>query len=191
MIEEIKFRVIGDTPLLMHNEQLADTTNDWAIALAKISKQRNKTDAQLLEMKRIEWYGGLYVDQARVVVPAANVISATIGGAKKSKLGKDARAAIFEPIDCFYYPLEYDGPKQIDALWESQKFIDYRSVRVTTSRVSRCRPRFNVWAFDARLLVNTDVGISVDQVIESLHTAGFREGLMDYRPRFGRFHVEL
>ena len=85
--------------------------------------------------------------------------------------------------------LEYSGPKDIEKLWLDEKFRLTVAVRIQNSRVMRTRSRFDEWAakievkYDPRVLNESDV-------VEIAKTAG-DVGLCDWRPKFGRFSVEL
>lgn len=188
MLETVKAKLIGVSPLLMHNIQLADPLSEAAQALKEVTKKRKKSDEELLEIRRLEWLGGLYLDEnGAPALPADMILAAVVAGARKSKLGKDAQAGVFETQA--YYPLDYDGPRDIAELYQTPGFVDVRAARVTTSRVMRTRPRFPRWSVDIALSVNTEV-INLAEVWDALEIAGERSGLGDHRPRFGRFTVE-
>ncbi len=89
----------GVSPLLMHNGQTADPLNKFSKELKAVSSKRKKTDEDYAEMSRIEWHAGLYVDKHGFIVLPSEALEAAIGdGAKKSKLGKAFKSAVF--IDC-------------------------------------------------------------------------------------------
>lgn len=186
----IKFLITGIAPLIMHNGQLADPTNEWSKAMKKITSRKKKTDADFLELKRTEWFGGLYLDEdgKRPVIPADVVLGTVIAGAKKHKNGVEAKAGIYEAKP--YYELQYDGPKNLDKLFDDGRFCDYRSVRNQQNRVMRSRPIFKKWSAVIELLVDPEI-IDPAKVIEAMESAGERVGIGDYRPRYGRFAVEV
>lgn len=187
MLEKLEVSLSGISPLLMHNGQLADPTNSYTKALKEATSKRAKTDSDILEVRRLEWLGGLYRDlDGRIAIPASNVLALVIKGSQQFKLGPKSKAGVFETEP--YYRLKYDGPKDIDKLYDSPGFCDYRSVIVSRNRVMRARPRFETWEVPVTLAVNTDV-ISLDDVHRSLVIAGELHGLGDWRPRFGRFEV--
>ena len=85
---ESSYRLIGVAPILMHNEALADPLNKWARLIKEISSKRKKTDADLLELSRREWRGGLYYDNNNGVhVPARCIEAMLRDAAKKTKMG--------------------------------------------------------------------------------------------------------
>lgn len=188
MLDTFKVTLVGVSPLLMHSGRLADPTNPHTIALRELTKKRNKTEDDLLEIRRAEWRGGLYTDgEEHVCVEAEAVLAATIAGARKSKLGKQAQAGIFETKQ--FYPLVYEGPKDLDKLYADGRFCDYRSVVIQRNRTMRARPVFPKWKLPIELNVNRDI-IDLKDVRRALEISGEMIGLLEYRPRFGRFYVE-
>jgi hypothetical protein len=188
---KLTLRLTGVPPgLLVHNEQLADPLSaaaQWLDELTRLTKKQ-KTPDILMETGRREWRGGLYLSEdGRVVIPANMVHGLAIAGARKSKLGKETEAGIIpaEPE----YPLEYDGPKDIDALWADGRFVDRRGVRVGRAKVQRTRPIFRAWSLTVTYLVDSSI-VEPKKVVKALEDAGQRVGLGDFRPRFGRFTVE-
>lgn len=189
MLETLKARLTGTSPLLLHNGALCDPMSAGARAIKEVSKIRNKTDEHHAELMRLEWLASLYLDEERrPAIPGTNILSAVVAGARKSKRGKQAKAAVFDAKP--FYPLLYSGPKDLDKLFADPRFRDVRPVRVGSARVMRCRPRFADWALEIELLVSTDV-MEVRDVVEALEMAGATEGLGDDRPRHGRFTVSL
>ena len=46
------------SPLIMHNGQLADPFNHFSKAKKEITGKRAKTDADMMEIARLDWFGG-------------------------------------------------------------------------------------------------------------------------------------
>jgi hypothetical protein len=88
-----------------------------------------------------------------------------------------------------YFELDYDGPKNIHALWDDGRFFDYRTVAVAQSRVMRARPRFDAWSVDVQVNFDPEL-ISEADLFDSMQVAGQIVGLCEKRPQFGRFSVE-
>lgn len=179
-------KIIGVTPLIHHNGQLADPLNKFARALKSISAKRDKTDADHAEMARQEWYGGLYLSEGVPCLPAEMIEAALIESAKKQKRGKQAQAGIRCPQNV---PLIYDGPKDQQELWEDEQFRLVKIVRVQRNRVLRCRPIFRQWA--ANLDIEYDPHqLNEREMLAILIRLGDDIGLGDWRPKYGRFQVE-
>jgi hypothetical protein len=188
MLEKMTATLTGVAPMIHHNGQLADPLNKYTRALKEITSKRKKTDEDYEEMQRVEWYGSLYIDDKGEPCITGDMIEAwAIEGAKKSKLGKQARAAMFCEVDSF--PLQYEGTRDPHEMWASRKFRDYRGVKVQQSRVMRCRPIFRNWTTRIELTYNLSL-LKTSELKKALEDAG-QWGLGDYRPRFGRCLVEI
>jgi hypothetical protein len=185
--QTLPFRLISAAPLLCHNGQLADPLNDLARQMKKISGKRNKTDTDLEELARLEWYGSLYLDDGRrPCLPGEVLEAAFVEAAKRQRRGKQAQAGILCPSN---YLLEYDGPVNLDELWERPEFRLTVRVRVKQNRVMRPRPRFPTWA--ATIEVQYDPALlNANEVREIVQRTGSEVGLGDWRPRFGRFEAQ-
>jgi hypothetical protein len=188
-LETVRLKLTGRRPLLMHNGRLADPTDPATRALkAYTGKGKTKTEADYLELKRLEWLGGLYTDESGFVCITEDMILSTgTAGAQKAKLGKQFKAGVLGESP--YYPLEYSGSRDVVKLYESGTASDYRPAVVGRARVMRSRPRFNQWAVTVALHVDTSV-IDRKAVVDAMTIAGELVGLGDFRPRFGRFAVE-
>lgn len=185
--ETIKVRFIGDRPLLMHSGRLADPLDDVVGDLAKITGKRSKTRSDHEEIARIEWHGGLWLSDSRPCIPAEAVEACFINAARARKKAKQARAGLMVMGPSL---LNYDGPRDLDRLWKNQAFRLRHAVRIGTARTMRTRPRFETWSAD---VVATFLPTLLDraETLEIFKIAGFQEGLGDWRPRYGRFSVEL
>jgi hypothetical protein len=188
-MDKVTATLEGVSPLIQHNGQLADPTNKWVREIKKTSKKRNKTDEDFETLKRLEFLGGMYMDEnGEPTIPADMVLAAVIEGAKKTKNGKNAKAGVFETQP--NYRLEYTGPRKPAAMYKAGTFCDYRIVVVNRARTMRARPIFRGWSTTIELLHDPEI-IDRQMVVEALITAGERVGIGDYRPRYGRFSVTV
>ena len=188
MIETLKFRISGMAPLLMHNGQLADQSNEWARAMKEISGKRAKTAADYEEMARLEWMGSLYLNHQGPVIPGRVLEGALIGkggAARKQRMGKQAAVGLYVVRN---FPIEYDGPREPGELWKDKRFRSQELVIVGQARVMRTRPIFEEWAADVNFEVDTDF-VNVEDAKLWMSIAGRECGLMDWRPKYGRFEV--
>jgi len=188
MIEKLTFRIQGMAPLIMHNGQLADPGNEWARAIKEISSKRAKTAADYEEMARLEWMGSLYLSQQGPIIPGRVLEGALIGkggAARKQRMGKQAAVGLYVVKN---FPLEYDGSKDPNELWLDERFRSKELVNVQTSKVVRTRPIFEEWAADVHFEIDTDF-VNVEDAKLWMDIAGRECGLMDWRPKFGRFEV--
>jgi hypothetical protein len=183
--QTLSFRIIGVSPLLMHNGQLADALNPFTKSLKEIHSKRKKTEADEVEIARREYNGSLYIANGAPCVPGEVIEAMMIMGAKKNKMGNQAKAGLLVDGNP---ALEYEGPKDPKELWEDERFRMRTGARVGMSRVQRTRPRFDDWAlqFDVKFI---DTLLNADHLRSFLVIAGEQVGLGDWRPRFGRFLV--
>lgn len=187
-MQTYKARIVGDAPLLMHSVRLLDKTSEISKEFSRATAKKKKTEDDLLVLKRLEWFAGIYTDENGVVsIPADNIMATVIGGARKSKLGKQAEAAVFT-IEA-YFPLIYQGPSDLKELYECGKFCDYRAVKNQRNGVMRSRPIFRSWKCDIALSFDESI-LERGQLEQAIKIAGEQIGIGDWRPRHGRFHVE-
>lgn len=184
----------GGSALIMHSERLADPLDDFTKAIAAISKKRGKTEADHLEIARLEFLGGLYTDPAicypltddkvSIAIPAWNVLRCLQDGGKRHKRGADVPRGIYPLAE--FAPLSYDGPSQPEALWKDGGFSLRKSVGVQRSRTMRTRPIFTDW--QVSLAIEVDAKVFDVHALEAIwRDAGTYAGLGDMRPVYGRF----
>lgn len=188
MIEKLNFRIAGTAPLIMHNGQMADPANEWTRAVKEISGKRKKTEADYEEMARLEWMGALYLQDGCPCIPGYVFEAALIGrggAARKQKMGKQAAAGLYVTKN---FPLIYKGANEPSELWLDERFRFSVPVKVGQARIIRTRPIFSKWSayieveFDPQLINADDIRLWIE-------VAGYEVGLMDWRPKYGRFSV--
>jgi hypothetical protein len=187
-METIKFKITGTRPLLVHADTLADPLNPMTRPHKEMTSKRKKTDEDHEAIARSEWRASLYFDsEIGPYIPGVNIEASIIAGAKLSKLGAQIKRSIEVLEDkC---KLEYAGPRSVEKLW-AEGFYDVRGVKVQSARLMRYRPLFRQWASAFTLIFDPE-SINRDQVIKCVQDAGEYCGLGDYRPKFGRFRVEV
>jgi hypothetical protein len=182
-VETIKVRMVGAAPLLMHNGCLADPLDERSINLAAITGKRAKTRADHEEISRLEWFGGLWLNDKRPCLPAAAVKAALVDAARTRKKGKAATAGLWIDGPAM---LSYDGPSDVRELWEDPRYRLRTGVRVREATTMRTRGRFPEWSADVTATFLTGV-LSKSEVAEFFKIAGFLVGIGDWRPEYGRF----
>lgn len=189
MLKKLNFRIEGIAPLLMHNGRLADSDDPYARAMKVITSNRKRTDADLEELARLGFLGGLYLNQSNLVILPGFVFEASIigrgGAARKERMGKEAAAAFWVTKD---FLLIYDGPKDPDELWKDKRFVNQSMVNVQGGKVKRTRPIFQEWAVEIEIEFNESL-LDEEKVRRWVEVAGEQVGLCDWRPRLGRFKV--
>lgn len=183
--EVVTYKLSSSAPLILHSGQTADPLNKWAKAIKLISGKRKKTDADYLEMARLEFFAGLYMDKDGPILPSMVIDALIVNSAKKSRDGMTAKSGVF----CLEHArLEYDGPRTAEELWADESFHFSALVRVGTARVARMRPNFRDWLANVTVNFETSL-VNPKQIYEWLVTGGTQVGLCDWRPQYGRFTV--
>ncbi|MBK3444142.1 hypothetical protein [Pseudomonas lactis] len=187
-MQTLKVKIIGARPLLHHSDKFADPLNPMTKAHKELNAKRKKTDEDFELIAKSEWRGGLYFDEdIGPYLPGVNIEAALIAGGKLSKLGAQLKRSV-EIMDT-RCPIIYKGPRTIEGLWDAA-FYDARSVKVGTSRFIRYRPLFREWSTICEIAYDQE-SIDRAQVLKCLEDAGQYCGVGDYRPKFGRFTVEV
>ena len=184
----LNVQIRGLTPTIMHNGQLANPLNEWTRAIKVITSKsaKKKTDADFLELTRLEWYGGIYVDDDGAPCwPGENIETMIKHAARSQSKGREVEKGLICEGN---WPLIFDGPKTADELWESGDFVLTKAARVTQSKIMRTRPIFPDWELYFELRWNADY-FNRDQLVHWLEVAGSDIGLSDWRPKYGRFEV--
>jgi hypothetical protein len=189
MHSEIKFKLTGTSPLIMHSGQTSDPLNAFSKALKKISSKRGKTEADLEEMARLEFQASLYVgEDGKVCLPAIVMDAVLLSGAKKFKLGNDFKSGVMVLSDA---PLIFEDSKTpVEKLYEKKQYIFRVAVKVGTAKVMRVRPIFKKWSTELSVAFDADI-VDRDSVVKAVVRAGEVVGVGDWRPRYGRFSVEV
>jgi hypothetical protein len=186
MLEKYACRITGVAPLILHNGQLADPLNYFAKEMKRISGKRHKTEADLEQLARFEWHGSLYLSNGKVCIPGEVLEAHLVAAAQTQRRGRQARAALF--CDGMF-PLDYDGPSGVEALWADKTFRLTTAVKVKQSRVMRTRPMFPTWSLALEVLYNPSQ-LNGAEIAEWVRIGGEQIGLGDWRPRFGRHVVQ-
>jgi len=180
----------GDEMLLLHNGQLADRQCEWTRQLAAVTSKRKKTDEDALEVARLEWCGSLYHDpEIGTYMPGDNFRRALLDAARLSKEGKNIERGLLKVSR--RNQLQYEGPRDMQTMWDSGLYAHRTTVKVGTSKVVRTRPKFVGWSFNVEVGFDTTI-ISQEDLVRIAKTAGNYIGIGDGRPFYaGRFEVEL
>ena len=198
-LETIETKWTGISELMHHRGGLANPLDLHARKIKALSSKRKKTDEDYIDLARAEFEGSLYFDERfGPVIPADNILATLVNGAKKSKYGREAGLAIFiESVpkkgDAGVIKLDYDGPRTIEQLWGdgTGKFVSSKLVNVNRARIIRTRPIFPAgWSLHFLVRYDSSV-INSDSVIKAMQDGGFYIGLAEWRPRYGRFEVEV
>jgi len=185
----MKIEIVGTAPLLMHNVRLADAENPYVKEISKLTAKRTrKTDEDRREIDRLSFAGGLYHDaQMGPYLPAENIFRCLQESAALTRSGKKIeRGVIFLESRV---PIEYEGPRDIDSLWNdgNSQFVDRRMVVVQRQRIARVRPIFPEWQCSISVEIDRQI-IDPDEFCEITAKAGRLIGLGDFRRFYGKFN---
>lgn len=188
MLSELNVEITGVSPLLMHNGQTANPLNEFSKQLKAVSGKKKKTDEDYAEIARIEWHAALYVDSdGYLIIPSSMFEASVYDGAKKSKLGKAFKSAVFVNDDA---RLNIGINKKAHELFGDSNYSDTRGVCVNRGRVMRTRPIFRNWSCKFLIMYDIDQ-VNLEDVVRAVTDAGRNSGIGDFRPRFGRFDVKI
>ena len=195
-MEELRVRLNGQVPILLHNNQAANPLNAYAKALKALTGKRKKTDEDIIEIMRLEWEAGLYLQDGIVALPSRMLNKCFLRGARRSKNGIQYETGVMiREIDC---TLIYKGPqikvngtktipnRELDKYFEH--YHDVRMVKVGKNLVPRCRPIFEEWAVECTLDFDS-TEIDRRTLLQSVIISGKTCGLGDMRPQLGRFEA--
>ncbi|MFC4170475.1 hypothetical protein ACFOYU_00110 [Microvirga sp. GCM10011540] len=184
--QRLKFRLTGVSGLICHNGRLANPLDPIAKEMKRVSSKRAKTDADFEELARLEFLGGLYLDNGEPCLPGEIIEATLVEAARKMRKGQQAKAGL---ISSGNFAIEYDGPRTTTELWADERFRLTVGVKVQRNKVMRTRPIFREWA--SEISVDFVPGqLNRSEVEEMVRTAGAVVGIGDWRPKFGRFSAQ-
>ena len=123
-------------------------------------------------------------------MPVWNVVRCVQNAGKRHKLGASVLRGVIPATQTT--PVIYEGPRDIESMWEAGTFALRKSVGIGSSRTMRTRPVFTDWRIEAEIEVDLTV-LDPEKINQLVEEAGRYEGLGDNRPVYGRFkgHAEL
>ena len=187
---KIKLEGIG-AGLMMHDSRLVDPLNPISKKIAEISARSKKTTDSNRELARLEFLGGLWLNEDNRIVVKAEALEASLCKCAYAVAGKAvSKDKMAASAMCLDSPvLIYDGPDDPEKLWETDRFVSRLPVKIGKARIMRTRPLFRKWS--AVAVFDLDTGsVNEDVFIRIAEHAGQYVGIGDYRPRYGRFVVE-
>ena len=186
-MEQLKLKITGTSPLMMHSDRLANPLAPETKAHKELTSKRIKTEEDYLAIARSEFMAGAYWNEAHgFYVPGQNFYGTFFEGSKLQKNGKrwKSGALVLENK----VKLLHDAPKTPDELWGSPANVDCRGEKAGQAKLMRYRPIFLDWAAELTVHINTDV-LDLKEAKKAIDDAGALIGVCEYRPRYGRFQV--
>lgn len=200
---KVRISAKGNTPLLMHNVQLASPMNPYAKKLSAMTKAKTsskRTDQDRIDIAKVEFEGGLYWNEIDgPYIPAKWFSKNLLDAARRGRRGKlveegvlPGDGALINPLVYFLAGTKKPGPRDLDGLWGDgeSEFVNFETVRVGMAKVDRCRPIFKDWAAEIHFEIEDDV---LDfATFKDISVIGGRLGLGDYRSGgYGRFDATV
>lgn len=184
----ITLKLKSESPLLMQADTFVDPLNPLTKAHKEITSKRKKTDEDYEAIALSEMRSYAYHNEAMGVhIPAANFEASLRDAAKLNKLGLHVKRGIIVIDDA---KLIYDGPQDPDVLARTRKFQYAKTVVVQRARLMRYRPIFNQWSCEFTISYDEEI-LNRDEVLSIAENAGKFSGIGTWRPRFGRFSIEV
>jgi len=172
----INVEIEGLSPLLMHNIENADLEKSTRV---KTKKYDAKEDAE----KAAYWTNN-GSGKRELCVPARCVYAMLLNGGKSFRISGKSLATLMAGV------IRVE-PQEI-SLGTDKYEVDKQSVVIQKARIMRARPRLDEWKLNFDIVYHKDY-IDPESIHKALESAGFRVGLLDYRPQkrgwYGTFHV--
>lgn len=186
---DISIVIAGTSALICQSDRIMQSTYWGYREYKELCAKRKKTDTDIERLARIEWEAALYISDGGPAIPPENVFASFRDGGRLSRMGADVERALLLPAE--WSPLEYDGPRTPEEMWEDGLFRFDKSVVVQRARTMRCRPIFREWS--VRMmggLLDEMMNLSALQAVA--RDAGRYCGLGTYRRGgYGRFTVRV
>lgn len=119
-------------------------------------------------------------------MPAKNLSATMFASAKQFKLGTTWKQGALVAEDAAF--IFSDNKLKPDDLFQVQKYVDMRAVKIGQAKLTRCRPIFLEWSFSFSVYVD-EGKFNEKEITNIVKNAGKYIGLCDYRPVYGRFNA--
>ena len=169
----------------MHRGGLVDPLDEFTKRIKRISKKRNKTESDLEELAHLEFLGGLYMEDGKIIIPRT-VFKATMrDAAKKFKRGKDVTKGVKIQNN---FILDYPGSADPEELWKDKKYRLTVPVKVQQAKIMRTRPMFPEWGADIEIFYDESI-FNEEEITQIIEEAGERAFLMEWFGEYGGFSI--
>lgn len=190
----MKVEIRGTTPLMVKSGRTVDEFDPMKRAIKAITDKKTKqTDADKMTVRRLEWEAGLYYDdKLGPYIPGWNIVRSIRDGAARVKQGKAVLTGVV--ISDTKVPIRYDGPRDLDGMYEAGMVDVRRIVNNGGGSTIRARPKWETWSLAFELEIDDSV-ISEADLLDAISKAGRFAGIGEYRPsspkggQFGRYEV--
>jgi|SRR6185436_12816735 len=181
--------ITGTSPLLMNSAE-ADPDSPLFRAYTLLGQKKGKTLDDEARLREMEWELRIYLDEdLGPYIPGRMIKGVLCAAGGKFKKGATLNRAFITILSRI--PLEYDGPRDQQGLWDGgyRYTTMVKNAGMNAGRVRRCRPMFPEWS------VNVDFAFDPEEVdpdtLSLIVERSQRYGLGDYRPEFGAFSATV
>jgi hypothetical protein len=171
-----------------------DRDGDLYRAYTLLSQKQGKTQDDDARLRFLEWEVRIYLDpDLGPFVPGANVKRLLSDAGGKFKKGATIKRSLITVPSRI--PLEYEGPRDQEGLWEAgfRYSTMIKNAGINGGRVMRCRPMFPDWALTVPIAFDPEE-IDPDTLAHIVERCQ-RYGLGDYRAscggEFGAFSATI
>lgn len=165
-----KVKIKGIAPLLMHKTNVGQEEAGPAPTVYKAEDDAKK---------------GAYYDKKIGMYVPSNAIEACLREVgKKFRLKGKGKTTLKNTILASVFVQEEKIPLKKKS-WDE---IDSRVARIQRNQIVRHRPRFNSWELEFTISFD-ETQIDEATMKALFDEAGKTQGILDYRPKFGRFEV--
>lgn len=176
---DAKIEMTGTSPLVLNNIRLADPADPYSKKIAALvarSKGRSSlTEEETQEKEFLEWRGSFYENaDGQPVLPGTHLKKSLWNIAKRERLGSAVERSVI--LVSFEGIISYDGPDNIDKLWELPEFrfravVNKNPTAAKPSMLPFTRPMFRQWSTELIVSVDT-TGLEIEQFENTVHSAG-------------------
>lgn len=178
--------------MVLHNNLLANPIDPKTVVFKKLTGKKKKVEADHLEIRKLEFLAGLYMDDNGPCIPVGNLRKMLVEGGKLDRNGKLFESGLMVESTG---SIEYDGPRDAEGLYKTgawpEGFVWSTAVGNQKSTIIRTRPRFEKWSVTFKCWLN-DAILDEDIFRLSLDRAQRQVGICDARVLgLGRFSAEV
>lgn len=197
LTKKVKLRLTGTRPLLMARGDAADPFDDQKRDIEAISQKRKKSLEDHERLSRLQFQSSMYYDpEIGPFLPTDNLFKCMTEGAAKYREGSQVKASVVivglvgKDQDPGAAQLIYEGPRDIDRLYEDEAFRFRKMGKIPGSKKSVLitRARFNTWAVE---FICEFTEIEQHRIVEYWQRAGVMCGIGAWRLRYGLFSPEV
>jgi hypothetical protein len=190
-MQEFTIELAGSAPLLMKGNRGINPIDPLVKEMSRAveKNKKNKTDENFYAMARLEHQLSLNMHhELGPYIPTTAMQMSLVTAGRLSRRGTKVSGAVLI-TDIPGAPLLYNGPRDVEGLWENEKFRHFAPVTVGGQKIMRCRPIFEDWSCTFHGMLDTTILESED--FEEVVAASQNRGMGDWRPTYGRFQAKL